>query len=158
MPLEFYYTLLVLCSGYAFLKGGSPERIGTTILAVGSIVTLAVLWSRTHRYGSVEVGIFIVDSVCLVAFVALALRAERFWPLWIAALQVIGTAAHVIKLVDPTLISRAYAFAMAFWSYPMLLLIALGTWRHQRRLAVFGVDRSWSSSSGRSEPTTGPTT
>ena len=39
---------------------------------------------------------------------------------------------------------------LVFWSYPMLLLIVLGTFRHQQRLARFGADRSWSSSWGRS--------
>ena len=40
----------------------------------------------------------------------------------------------------------------------MLFLLVLGTWNHQRRLAKFGVDKSWSSSSGRSEtpPPIGP--
>ena len=64
--------------------------------------------------------------VCLAAFLILALRAERYWPLWVAALQVIGTAGYFVKLADPDVIRRAYAFALAFWSYPMLLLIALG--------------------------------
>jgi cytochrome c-type biogenesis protein CcmH/NrfF len=70
----------------------------------------------------------------------------------------IGTAGHTVKLVDPVVIPRAYAFVLALWSYPMLLLLVAGTWNHQRRLARFGVDKSWSSSSGRSEPRlpTGP--
>ncbi|MFL6845355.1 MAG: hypothetical protein ACJ8ER_10800 [Allosphingosinicella sp.] len=45
------------------------------------------------------------------------------------------------------MIRMAYAFVLAFWTYPMLLMIVLGTWNHQRRLAKFGVDKSWSSSS-----------
>ena len=154
---KLYYVLLDLCWIYALLRGGVPERLGAAIVAIGSAITVAAMSSRAGRFGSVEVGAFIVDVLCLIAFLALALRANRYWPLWIVALQIIGTAAHAVKLADPALIGRAYAFALAFWSYPMLLLIALGTWRHQRRLAEFGVDRSWSSSSGRSEPTTGPT-
>lgn len=147
MPLWFYYTLLALCCALTFLKGGAPERIGTAILAIGSILTLAALWGRTNHYRSVDVGVLLVDVACLLAFLVLALRAERYWPLWITALQIIGTAAHGVKLADPAIIGRAYAFALAFWSYPMLLLLALGTWRHQRRLARHGADPSWSTSS-----------
>lgn len=44
-----------------------------------------------------------------------------------------------------------YAFALAVWSYPMLFLLVLGTWNHQRRLTRSGVDKSWSSFSGRSD-------
>jgi hypothetical protein len=94
----------------------------------------------------------------LVALFALALSAERLWPLWVTALQLIGTAGHAAELASPEVIREAYAFVMAFWSYPMLALLAFGTWNHQRRLARFGVDKSWSSSSGRSatRPPTGP--
>jgi hypothetical protein len=55
-----------------------------------------------------------------------------------------------VKLVDPTLVPSGYAMAMALWSYPMLLLLVLGTFNHRRRLARNGADPSWSNSSGRS--------
>lgn len=110
-------------------------------------------------YMSVESGVFLVDVACAVAFVALALWANRYWPLWIAGLQLLGVSAHAVKLAYPDVIPRAYAFVTVFWSYPMLLLIVLGTFRHQQRLTKFGADRSWSSSWGRSGRTreAGPT-
>ena len=154
-----YYILLVLCWIYALLKGGLPERIGTTILAVGSTITMAAISNRTIRFGSIELGVVLVDVAGMVAFILLALRADRFWPLWVTALQIIAVGGHAIKAADPGTIPKAYAFAMAFWSYPMLALLALGTWRHQRRLARNGADPSWSSFSARSAraPPDGPT-
>jgi hypothetical protein len=159
LSVPLYYALLLLCWVYALGRGASPERIGATILVVGSLLTLAAAVSSPTGYRSVEIGVFFVDVATLVAFLVLALRAERYWTLWIAALQLIGTAGHAVKLVDPHVIPRAYAFVTVFWSYPMLLLIVLGTYRHQQRLAKFGVDRSWSSSWHRSgpRPETGPT-
>lgn len=155
----FYFSLLFACWAYALLKGAAPERIGASIIGIGSILTVLAASGSAHRFASVEIGIFIVDVGCFVAFLVLALRAERYWPLWIAGLQLIGTSGHAVKLVDPEVIRRAYWFIQAFWSYPMLLLIVLGTFRHQQRLARFGADRSWSSSWGRSarKPETGPT-
>ncbi|HKR25480.1 MAG TPA: hypothetical protein VJS15_09495, partial [Allosphingosinicella sp.] len=128
------------------LRGGLPERIGATIVVFGSTLTVAAVSSLDRRYGSVEFGVFLVDVAGLVALVLLALRSERYWPLWVAALHLIGMAGHGLKLADPDVIRRAYAFAMQFWGYPMLLLIALGTWRHQQRLKRFGFDPSWSRS------------
>jgi hypothetical protein len=154
--IPFYYALLLLCWAYSFLRGGAPERIGTTILLIGSLLTLATISAQGANYRSVELGVFLVDLATLVAFAALALRAERFWPAWIAALQLLGTSGHVIKFVDPGLLPRAYAVAAIFWSYPMLLLLVLGTYRHRRRLQRFGSDPSWSSFSGRSEPPAAP--
>jgi hypothetical protein len=158
LGVPFYYTLLLLCWSYAALRGGAPERIGATVILAGSLLTLATLSTRSSSYGSVETGVFVVDLACLTAFLVLALRAERFWPTWVAALQLLGTSGHLVKLVDPTLLPRAYAFAAIFWTYPMLLLLVLGTWRHQQRLKRFGVDRSWSNFSARSgPPKAGPT-
>lgn len=154
-----YYVLLVLCWIYALLKGGLPERIGATILAIGSTLTVAALSSLAIRFGTVEIGVFLVDVATLAAFLVLALRAERYWPLWLTALQIIGIGGHALKLAEPGAIREAYAFALAFWSYPMLALIALGTWRHQRRVARNGADPSWSTFSARSDraPPRGPT-
>ena len=83
-----------------------------------------------------------VDLLCVAAFLALALRADRFWPLWVAALQVVATTAHAVRFVDHDIVGRTYAFMLAIWSYPMILLLIAGTWRHQRRIARFSVDKS----------------
>jgi hypothetical protein len=152
---KLYFVLLDIVWTYTLFKGGAPERIAASILALGSALTVAALPPPGTSYMSVEIGVFLVDVGCLIAFLILALRAERFWPLWVTGLQAIGIGGHAIKLVDPTGFPWTYAFALAFWSYPMLLLIVLGTWRHQQRLAKFGADRSWSSSWGRSGPTRG---
>jgi hypothetical protein len=158
LPVPVYYALFAACGIFVLLKGGAPEKIGTVILAVGSVLSVAAVSSPTGRFGTVEVGVLLVDVITLLSFLALALRAERYWPLCVTALQAIGTAGHAAKLLDPGVIRSAYAIVLSLWGYLMLLLIVLGTWNHQRRLAKFGVDKSWSSSSGRSapRPPTGP--
>jgi hypothetical protein len=140
---------LLATTGYALWRGGSPERCTALAFIAAVIFTRVAVSSAQSRFSSVEVGIFCVDVVMLFGLTAIALRAERFWTLWVAALQLIGAAGHAVKLVDPTLIRWAYAFALAFWSYPMMLVLAVGTWNHQRRLARDGVDKSWSNFSGR---------
>jgi hypothetical protein len=158
VKLAFFYLLLLACCGYALLRGGAPERIGASIFAVGTGLTVLARHEAATRYGSVEAGVLIVDVAALIAFLVLALLARRLWPLWITAFQAIGTAGHLAKLADPEMIRWAYAFLLGIWSYPMLLLLALGTFNHQRRLKRFGEDKSWSSSSGRSgsAPPPGP--
>lgn len=158
-----YLGLLFGSCLYAALRGGPPERVGAAILTAGSLLTMAVLSyaalsSLDALYRSFEREIFLIDLATLLGFLILALRADRLWPLCIAALQIVGTAGHAVKLVDPEVLPFAYAFALRFWGYPMIALLYLGTWNHQRRLAKFGVDKSWSSSSGRSEtrPPSGP--
>ena len=130
-----YTILLILCWTYAMLKGGSPERIGATVLALGSFLTVAVLPSWAGHVGSVEIGILVVDIACLAAFAVLALRADRFWPIWVTALVGVGALGHLARWFDgPEISTRVYAMSLAIWSYPMLALIAIGTLNHQRRL------------------------
>lgn len=142
----FYWTLVALCSGYVFIRGAAPERTGMAILVVGSILsTLSATADYAIRFRSLELGIFIIDLVALVAFVALALKANRFWPLWVAGFHLVGVATHAAMAANPEVVPRAYAMAQAFWAYPMLAAMVAGTWRHRGRLALHGEDPSWTS-------------
>ncbi|MEO5971859.1 MAG: hypothetical protein ABIP91_00635, partial [Sphingomicrobium sp.] len=58
---------------------------------------------------------------------------ERFWPLWISGLQLTTSLAHIFKAVDTDLFPIAYAAAGRFWAYPILIILAVGTWRRQAR-------------------------
>jgi hypothetical protein len=67
--------------------------------------------------------------------VTVALRSKRFWPLWVAGLQLTTSIGHLLKGVDQDLLPRAYGAALQFWSYPILLILAVGTYRcHRRRI------------------------
>jgi hypothetical protein len=151
LPVPVYFAILLACWAYSLWRGGGPEKVGASIIGIGSILSEALVSAAPIRFSGVEMGVFAVDVATLVACVALALVAERFWPLWVAALQLIGTAGHAVKLVDASIIRLAYAIILAFWTYPMLLLIVVGTHRHQVRLARAGGDKSWSTFFGHSE-------
>jgi hypothetical protein len=138
-----YAFLLCTCCGYAMLRGGAPERISAAITAYAVILTYYATNWGPGRFATVEVGILVVDVVALAAWAAVAVYAQRFWPIWLTALDVIAVAGHGVKMADPDL-RWGYAFAIAFWSYPMLLVLAGGTWCHRRRLARHGYDPDWS--------------
>ncbi|MGB5723935.1 MAG: hypothetical protein WBM39_05925 [Parasphingorhabdus sp.] len=114
------------------------------IFIAGFVMTIIATAPSDETYMHPEVGVLMVDSVMLSAFLALALRAERYWTLWICAMQVIQVLSHIPKMIIPELLPQAYYVIVAFWAYPMLLVLAIGTYRHRRRLRQFGVDRSWS--------------
>ena len=67
LPLPLYYTLLGLCWIYALMRGGRPERLGAALMAVASVLSLALLWGRADRYRSVETGVLIVDIALFAA-------------------------------------------------------------------------------------------
>ena len=154
-----FVALLALTTFYALWAGGGPERIGAAIYALSVAATNLVMRTHSHDWANLESGVFIVDVVTFLAFVPIALRANRFWPLWVTAFLGLGVLGHVARLVTPDTFWRAYAMVLTIWSYPILVLIAVGAFLHRRRLALHGADRSWVSSSDRSGPAhlAGPT-
>ena len=159
--MNYVFTaLMLLCCAYAFIGGGAPERIGAAIFLIGSVLTYVALETSPIHYRGVEIGVFIIDFASFLAFVLLALRANRYWPLWVSALVGLGLVGHLAMLLHPRVIPWAYAVVLSIWSYPILLLIAAGTYAHRRRLIGNGADPSWTRSSGRpgrAAPPPGPT-
>jgi hypothetical protein len=131
-----FWTLLALTCGYAFYRGGRYERIVAVICVVGAFATVAVNSPLNRMYVHVESGALLVDIAILAAFVAVALQSDRFWPLWVAGLQLTTSVAHFLKALDPHLIPQAYGLAVRFWGYPILIILAIGAWRNHRRRRV----------------------
>ena len=130
-----YHLLLIAVAAYAFLRGRSDERMAAAICIIATLATRLVLSPVTSRYSGVELGVLLVDLLTLVGFIVIALRTDRFWPLWVAGLQLTTLVAHVLKAVQLDLLPHAYAAAGRFWVYPIFLIIVIGTWRsHQRQL------------------------
>jgi hypothetical protein len=136
MTPTLYWTLLTITCGYALTRGRADERFIATVCVIASVVTAFVLSAWRQRYSGIETGELLVDIVTLGAFVFVALRSDRFWPLWVAGLQLTTSMSHLLKAVDVELVPQAYAAAEKFWSYPILLILAIGTWRDVRRRAI----------------------
>lgn len=133
MAPTLFRMLLAFVALYAFLRGRRDERHVGVIFVLGVLATHLVISPLRQRFSGVETDVMIVDIVVFAGFLWVALRSERFWPLWIAGLQLTAILGHVVKAVDIHLFARAYAAALVFWAWPMLLILAVGTWRSARR-------------------------
>jgi hypothetical protein len=132
-PFVFIPLLVAVCL-YAWWRGGTDERIIAITSLAGTVATLLVISPLRQRYASVEEGLLLVDLAVLAGFITVALRSKRFWPLWVAGLQLTTSLGHILKGIDPDLLPRAYGAALQFWSYPILLIIVVGTYRRHRRI------------------------
>jgi len=119
------------------------------VMIFGVALTPIVLSPASTRFYGVETGLFTLDLLILLAFTAIALKANRFWPMGMVVFHGMSVLGHFLKLGDPRLIRTAYLVMLALWIYPQLLLLVLGTWRHRLRLRATGVDPSWRTSSRR---------
>ena len=133
MAPNFFRVLLALVAVYAFLRGSRDERQIGVVLVVGVVATTLVLSPVAHRFSGLESSVMYVDIIVFFGFLWVALRSERFWPLWVAGLQLTTILGHLLKAVDVHLFSRAYGAALMFWGYPIVLILAIGTWRGRRR-------------------------
>ena len=131
--LLIFNALLIGSCSYAWLRGRSDERTVAAICVVATLASLALISSFTRLYSNLEIGVLVVDVATLAAFTLVALQSERFWPLWVSGLQLTTSVAHLLKVIDPTLLPIAYSAAARMWSYPILIILAVGTWRSQRR-------------------------
>jgi hypothetical protein len=131
--LILYYLLLFSACGYAVWRGKVDARIVAVAFFIGNFATVALRTHSSGSYHSLDPGIFLVDIVCLAAFTYAALISDRFWPLWVSGLQLTTSFGHILKFVDSNLLPFAYAAALRFWGYPILIILAIGVWRSQRR-------------------------
>ena len=136
LPRYFYWSLLILICVFALWRGRRDERLVALACIGASVASLLVLSSAAARYSHVESGLLLVDLATLAVFTAVALRSHRFWPLWIAGLQLTTSMAHILKAMDLDLLPYAYGAAARFWSYPILIILFIGAWRAHRRPAA----------------------
>ena len=85
------------------------------VCLIASVVTAFVLAPWGQRSSHIEAGEMVVDLGVLAAFVLVALRSDRFWPLWVAGLQLTSSLAHVMKGINLELLPQAYAAATKIW-------------------------------------------
>lgn len=133
MAPPVFYTSLVTVSAFALWRGGTDERIVAIVCLLGAIATHWLISPMAERFRSVESGVMIVDLFVFVGFLAVALRSYRFWPLWVAGLQLTTALGHLLKEFNSQMVPQAYGAALQFWGYPILLILAIGTWRAYRR-------------------------
>lgn len=139
-----FIVLLVSSCGYALWRGGPPERIVGGSLALAALATILSYSPLAVRFQAVETGLLATDLILFAVLSGVALRADRGWPLILAGLQFDTIGAHLVKAINAGVIEVTYAVMLSAWSYPMLILLAIGTWRHRRRFTRHGYDRAWS--------------
>lgn len=144
--IVFFNVLLAAVCGYAVWVGGAPERWTAFLFVAAAAATyLAPFYNALRPFAQVEPMLLSIDLLMLLALMGIAMRADRYWPLYVSALHLITIAIHGVKAFQPTLVPWMYAGASSKIAYPMLVLLAIGAWRHRDRIARFGSDPDWSS-------------
>ncbi len=132
LRVGLFWLLLLWSCGYALWRGRKYERIAALVFVTATVLSI-LGHSPSLRYVEIEGSDLIVDSAVLVAIIGIALVSDRFWPLWAAGLQLVGSMSHLMKAIQPDLLPHVYGAAERFWSYPILVILFVGAWHQQQQ-------------------------
>lgn len=133
----------LLASAYACWRGGAPERLVGALLLAALVATVLTPLQASYTYAGLNWPLLRIDLLLLMALVAVALLADRFWPMWLAATQLVAIGAHGVRVYSPDIVPVAYWALTSRIAYPMLLLLMLGTARHRLRLSAGMPEYGW---------------
>ena len=131
LPQEVWRAALVAVCGFAFWRGGWPERIVAGALAAASFSSPFLLNPR--NWFDPQWGIFVVDTGLLAVLLGLTVITRRTWVLFAAAFQLLNVITHLAMLVDGSVAPLPYRRGLVIWSYLVLAALACGVWEARRR-------------------------
>lgn len=126
--------------GTAIVLGERNEAIFAAVLVLASAATSAFTtlfgWAGSQPY------ILMVDVVLLLCTLLLTFRSTSYWPIWFAALQLIGVSSGFASVLFPTQVPNIYIMLAAFWSIPALTIMTIGIVRDHwgRKRGTYTVD------------------
>ena len=112
--------LAMTCAAVAW-RGELPEKLGATVIVAAWV--LSTVFEQRRSWLEPQVGVFMVDILALIAFVAIAYWSRRYWAIWVAGFHAVGVLTHLLFLINPRALYRAYY--MLSFSIGFLLLGAL---------------------------------
>lgn len=130
---------------FAARKGGLPEQWIGGVIAAGIIVDQILVWTIGNRtFENFSTSRFLIDAVQLVLLVAISMRANRVYPLIVAASQLMAVVGNLAALLVPNGLNLAY---WAMTQLPLLLHIVVlyfGIRHHAERVIRIGRYNCWS--------------
>lgn len=143
---QYAYGALLLLA--ALSRGAAPERILAATLAgmLGVDQLHHALLGGSILWREANLGHIVIDCAVFAVVMPVALRANRVYPLWIGAAQMIALLAHAYRLSLTEINRFAYDVMAVIPSYIQLSAMTLGLAFHMWRRKKLGSYPSWRSS------------
>lgn len=127
-----YLVMLVACVFFIFWKGRFEERVVASALLAGSVLTAFIHAIRSGDWLDPSIALLANEAVVTAIILTVAFRSKRFWPLPVAAFQLIAMLAQIVSMIGENLESYAVGVTQGMWAYLQLLIVVIATWRGMR--------------------------
>lgn len=151
----FNIVSALLLMAAALRWGAMPERLCASALffmVFGDRLYHLIVHRKTI-YWAVDLGHLFIDLVGAAILVGVALQANRVYPIWASAFQLVSLVSHFTREVSANIRVPVYALMNYVPSYAVLLIVTAGLWNHMRRERRYGPYPAWRSSSAPSRAT-----
>jgi uncharacterized membrane protein len=125
-----------------------PEKLMAGLMLVTAVLsrTYFTLVGENPQLSSINLGYLAIDVLMAVAMIAIAVRANRMYTLWMAGFQIIALMAHFARGMTDAISPIAYLIMYVGPSYFQIIILAFGIWFHHRRVKRHGAYRPWRNS------------
>ena len=136
--------LLITTIGFAARKGDEPERLVAIVLGTGFLLDFPNhLLFGDPTWFEVNPGHFVIDLWVLLTVTWVALKANRGWPLWVSAMQLIVVMAHIAKLFEIDEARLSYWVMTQVPTLAQQVVLIIGTHAHALRERRIGAYAAW---------------
>lgn len=138
-------ALTMAAALFAWQRGAGPERACAGVLAAMVLEGLLTRFtgSMPLTEGQIDGGQLLTDLAATGGLALVALRANRLYPLALAALHLVVLSAHLVRGLSPGLAAEAHAIMSGVPRWLEVLVLIAGIAAHRRRLRRIGPYRNW---------------
>ncbi|MDI1295444.1 MAG: hypothetical protein PSY12_06095 [bacterium] len=125
MLLIMYWVMTLCCCLYASVAGRATGRAGAAVILFKTIAGFyAALMDQSWAHTAYA--ILTVDMICLIAFLAIALRSPSLWPLWTTGCLLAAAVVHLASVAQIGIEPTVYQGLKDLWAFPMQLFMVRG--------------------------------
>jgi hypothetical protein len=121
-----FVIVLILCAGYACVFGGKTGRTGSLIFLSAALLSYFATFANP-LWDSTLYLLFVVDLGCLIMLAGLAVKSNRYWPIWACGFQFVAVTTHISTMLAPDIVPRVYQAIVSLWALPILTVMVIGT-------------------------------
>lgn len=124
------FLALVVSVAAGLWFGRWPERTGAVAMLAAWLAT-ALSLNGTQLWGP-QWSVMAVDVLLLAVLLFIALRSDRWWPMWASGFHGLSVVLHLTVIADPKIWARAYFVAGNAFSYLVMAALLVGALGRRR--------------------------